>query len=115
MRLPKARAALPVLAALLLIAARGVGAAVMANEPVAARIVMKGFTFAPASLIVKSGTTVMWTNEDDEPHTVVSESGLFHSDALDTDGTFAFRFDHPGTYRFLCSIHPQMVGTIVVQ
>ncbi len=46
---------------------------------------------------------------------MVSESGLFRSAALDTNESFSFRFDKPGTYRYTCSIHPRMVGTIVVQ
>jgi plastocyanin len=46
---------------------------------------------------------------------VVSETGLFRSGALDTNESLSFKFDHPGTYRYACSIHPTMVGTIVVQ
>jgi plastocyanin len=71
--------------------------------------------FEPTSLTVAAGSTVTWANLDDEPHTVVSDTGLFRSGALDTDGTFSFRFDKPGTYHFACSIHPRMVGTIVVR
>jgi plastocyanin len=58
---------------------------------------------------------VTWINKDEEPHTVVSDTGLFRSGAVDTNETFAFRFDNPGIYHFTCSIHPQMVGTIVVE
>jgi len=79
------------------------------------KIVLKNFMFEPASLTVKAGSTVTWTNMDEEPHTVVSSSGLFRSNGLDTKDTFSFKFDKPGTYGFICSIHPQMVGTIVVQ
>jgi plastocyanin len=71
--------------------------------------------FGPASLTVSAGSTVTWTNKDDEPHTVVSDTALFRSGALDTDESFSFRFDKPGTYHYACSIHPRMVGTIVVQ
>ena len=78
-------------------------------------VMAKGFMFAPTSLTVAAGSTVTWTNRDDEPHSVVSESGLFRSGALDTNESFSFRFDKPGTYRYTCSIHPRMVGTIVVQ
>jgi plastocyanin len=73
------------------------------------------FMFAPATLTITSGSTVTWTNHDQEPHTVVSTSGLFRSGALDTDESFSFRFDKPGTYQYACSIHPRMVGTVVVQ
>jgi len=78
-------------------------------------VMAKDFMFAPTSLTVAAGSTVTWTNKDDEPHTIVSDSGLFRSAALDTNESFSFRFDKPGTYRYLCTIHPRMVGTIVVQ
>jgi len=80
-----------------------------------AQIVIKEFMFAPNTLTIKAGSTVTWTNKDDEPHSVVSDTGLFRSGAKDTDETFSFRFDKPGTYHFTCSIHPKMVGTIIVE
>jgi len=89
-----------------------VAAAQTADPP---RIVVKNFMFQPMSLTVKAGSTVIWTNMDEEPHTVVSSSGQFRSNALDTKDSFSFKFDKPGTYSFVCSIHPQMVGTIIVQ
>jgi len=86
------------------------------TAPEASTIVMaKDFMFAPTALTVAAGSTVTWTNRDDEPHTVVSEGGLFRSAALDTNESFSFRFDKPGTYRYMCTIHPRMVGTIVVR
>jgi len=78
-------------------------------------VMAKDFMFAPTSLTVAAGSTVTWTNKDGEPHTVVSEGGLFRSAALDTNESFSFRFDKPGTYRYMCTIHPRMVGTIVVR
>ena len=80
-----------------------------------ASIAMRNFMFTPTSLTVRAGTTVSWANMDNEPHTIVSDTGLFRSGAIDTNETFSFRFDKPGAYHFTCSIHPQMVGTIVVQ
>ena len=79
------------------------------------QIVVKDFMFSPTPLTVKVGSTVTWTNKDDEPHTVVSDTGLFRSGAMDTDDTYKFTFDKPGTYHFTCSIHPRMVGTVVVE
>ena len=87
-----------------------------AESPAASTIVLASdFMFAPVSLTVQAGSTVTWTNKDDEPHTVVSDSGAFRSGALDTGESFSFKFERPGTYRYACSIHPRMVGTIVVQ
>ena len=79
------------------------------------KIVVKDFMFTPTPLTVKAGSTVTWTNMDDEPHTVVSDTGVFKSGGMDTNESFSFKFDKPGTYHFTCSIHPRMVGTIVVQ
>jgi plastocyanin len=77
-------------------------------------VVMKSFMFAPATLTVPAGTTVTWQNLDGEPHTAVSIDGVFRSPALDQKDSFSFKFDKPGTYKFICSIHPMMRGTIVV-
>jgi plastocyanin len=78
-------------------------------------VIARDFMFAPLTVTIAAGTTVTWTNRDDEPHTVVSDSGLFRSGALDTNESFSFKFDRPGIYHYACSIHPRMVGTIVVQ
>jgi plastocyanin len=73
------------------------------------------FTFSPQSLTVKSGTTVVWANADDIPHTLASTTKLFKSQALDAGDKFSFTFSVPGTYQYFCSLHPHMVGTIVVE
>lgn len=78
-------------------------------------IVMKNFDFMPMSLTVPAGATVTWKNLDGEPHTVVSDAGLYRSAALDQNDTFSFRFEKPGVYKYTCSIHPKMTGTIIVQ
>jgi plastocyanin len=80
-----------------------------------AKIAVKDFAFNPTPLTVKAGATVTWTNMDDEPHTVVSDTGTFKSGGMDTNESFSYKFDKPGTYHFTCSIHPRMVGTVVVQ
>jgi plastocyanin len=81
----------------------------------AAEVRIDNFSFGPATLSVPAGTTVRWTNRDDIPHTVVSDDKLFKSKALDTDEQFSYTFAKPGTYKYFCSIHPHMTGTVVVQ
>src|ERR1700690_1019984 len=80
-------------------------------------VTIDNFAFAPAILTIAPGTKVTWDNKDEEPHTVTSADGgrTFKSPALDTDDKFSFTFDKPGTYKYFCSIHPHMVGTIVVK
>src|SRR6202011_1597870 len=77
-------------------------------------ITIDNFTFTPAELTVKVGTTVTWTNHDDIPHTIVS-AGKFRSKALDTDNSFSFTFTAAGDYKYFCSLHPHMTGTIKVE
>ena len=71
------------------------------------------FSFNPAQLDIKVGTTVTWTNRDDIPHTVVCPS-KFRSKPMDTDGTFSFTFTEAGEYKYFCSLHPHMTGSIKV-
>ena len=106
-RLPCARALIGAFASLLL---GGASAA----EPARVLIDLKAFMFAPTALTVAAGTAVSWKNLDPEPHTVASIDGAFRSGALDQGDSFTFTFAKPGTYRYVCSIHPQMTGTIVV-
>ena len=79
------------------------------------KITVKDFKFDPTPMTVKAGSTVTWTNMDDEPHNVTSDTGLFRSGGMDTNDSFSYKFDKPGTYHITCSIHPRMVGTVVVQ
>lgn len=101
------------LACTLALATLLIGTPLLAAAP--AQVVIKDFMFTPSTLTVKAGTTVIWANKDEEPHTVFSDTGLFRSGAIDTGEMFSFKFDKPGTYHFLCTIHPRMVGTIVVE
>jgi hypothetical protein len=70
---------------------------------------------APATLTVTAGTTVTWKNEDDSPHRIGDKSGTFTSAALDTDDTFSHTYSAPGEYPYICTIHPYMVGKIIVK
>ena len=77
-------------------------------------VAIKNFDFA-MEVTVMPGSTVTWKNLDGEPHTVVSTDGLFRSPALDQNDTFSFKFDKPGVYKYLCSIHPKMRATVTVK
>ena len=87
-----------------------------AGDPAATEIKIDNFSFAPQTITIPAGTQVTWTNQDDIPHTVVSDDKTtFKSRALDTDEKFSFTFTKPGTYEYFCSIHPKMTAKIVVQ
>jgi plastocyanin len=78
------------------------------------QVSIDGFAFAPATLTVAAGTTVTWTNRDEEPHTVAASDGSFHSPGMGTGATYAHTFTDAGTFDYVCSIHPMMRGSVVV-
>ena len=84
-----------------------------AAVPPAVRI--DNFSYTPSTLVVTPGTTVTWTNDDDDVHTVVDKDRKFKSPALDTNDTFSQTFAAPGEYDYFCSLHPQMVGKVIVK
>jgi len=90
---------------------------------------MRLIAFRPASVTVKPGTAVTWTQTDAGVHTVTSGTveqgaadvtvhpdGRFDSKELATGKTFSFTFDEPGTYPYFCNIHPAtMHGDVQVR
>lgn len=94
----------------------GTPATVAAAAPAANEVSISNFKFQPAVLVVKAGTKVTWSNRDTTPHTVTSTDRRFASSAgLDTNDQYSVEFDKPGTYGYFCSLHPMMVGKIVVK
>jgi plastocyanin len=80
-----------------------------------AEVKIDNFSFGPQTITVPVGTTVIWTNRDDIPHTSVSTEDIFKSKVLDTDEKFSYTFTKAGTYPYYCTIHPKMTGKVVVQ
>jgi len=87
------------------------------GESPTSTVTIAHFSYEPRTLVVRRGTRVTWTNEDDAPHTVTStpEPRAFASKALDTDDTFSHVFDTPGTYEYFCALHPKMTAKVVVK
>lgn len=91
-------------------------AAADAQDGAAAQTVsIDNFSFTPMEITISPGTQVTWTNKDDVPHTVTSVDKRFKSQALDTDEKFSFTFKNPGSYEYFCSVHPKMIGKIIVR
>jgi plastocyanin len=80
-----------------------------------ATVQIENFRFAPPTLTVTARTAVTWKNEDDSPHRIGGKNRTFTSAALDTDDTFSHTFTAPGEYAYICTIHPYMVGKIIVK
>ena len=75
----------------------------------------QGPGYAPASLTVTAGTTVTWGNNDGVVHTTTADAGQWDSQSVNAGMTFAFKFNTPGTFKYHCTLHSFMIGTIVVQ
>ena len=79
------------------------------------QVVIENFAFAPATLTVKAGTTVTWSNRDDEPHTVNENDKRFKSGTMDTGDQYSYTFSSAGTFSYFCALHPKMTGQIIVE
>jgi plastocyanin len=78
-------------------------------------VIMDHNTFIPSEITVVPGTTVTWVNKEDMPHTVVHVNKGFRSKTLVKDAQFSFTFTASGDYDYLCSIHPNMKGKVIVK
>lgn len=86
------------------------------SKPAAStEIKIDNFSFTPASITIPAGTAVHWKNNDDIPHTVVSDDHSIKSKVMDTGDDFSYTFAKPGTYNYFCSIHPKMTAKVIVQ
>lgn len=85
-------------------------------EAAGTAIGIDNFVFTPDQITVPRGTTVVWTNHDDIPHSVVDAARPpgFKSPVLDTDEAFTRQFDTPGHHDYFCSLHPHMKGVVIV-
>jgi len=79
-------------------------------------VVISNFSFSPASITVKKGTTVTWTNKDSTAHTVTENDGKDgpKSTTLNPGQNYSFTFNAAGSFAYICSIHPNMTGTVTV-
>jgi plastocyanin len=79
------------------------------------QVTIADFVFTPATLEVAAGTNVVWLNNDEFDHYIISEDKTtLDSDAFGQGATYQHTFAAPGTYEYYCNIHNQMKGTIVV-
>jgi plastocyanin len=77
-------------------------------------IYMKGSVFSNTNLVIKAGTTVNWQNDDSMIHTVTADDGSFDSGQLAPGGVYSRTFNTTGTFAYTCTLHPGMVGVVVV-
>ena len=89
------------------------GAATKPSGP--GTVAIAEFLFGPEKIAVRAGQTISWTNVDDSPHqvTVQGETTLRTPVVLKGQST-ELRFEYPGTYGYICGLHPAMKGSIEV-
>ncbi len=73
------------------------------------------FAYGPKDVTVTPGTTVVWTNQDETPHTVTSNDKSFASKGMDTGDTFEHTFATEGDFNYICTVHPFMTGVVHVR
>lgn len=76
---------------------------------------ISGFAFEKNSITIKAGDTVIWTNHDGAPHSVVADDGSYKSNSLQNDASFSHTFETPGTFTYHCGFHASMTGTVIVE
>jgi plastocyanin len=95
------------------------GAATAASAPTAqkaasASVTIVDFSFSPGSVSVAVGDTVTWSNTGQAPHTATADDGSFDTGTVNPGGSASHRFTQPGTFSYVCTIHPNMHGTVRV-
>jgi plastocyanin len=86
-----------------------------ARTPVTHTVTIEGMRFTPESLTVKVGDSVVWVNRDMFPHTATSKDGGFDSGSVDPEKSWTFTAQKAGDFRYVCSFHPTMKGTLRIE
>jgi plastocyanin len=85
-----------------------------AHAAASASVTMGDFFFSPASVTVAVGDTVTWHNTGQAPHTATADDGSFDTGTINAGGSGSHRFSTAGTFSYICTIHPNMKGTVRV-
>ena len=80
-----------------------------------AKVSIANFAFAPQQVVIDAGQSVTWTNDDAAPHGLAYGDGVKGADLLLPGASFIRRFDSPGTFDYVCSVHPYMTARVVVR
>jgi plastocyanin len=82
----------------------------------ATEVKVSGFQFLPPSVTVKAGQAVKWTNEDPFSHSVLFSADVSPEQPLGASGgTASITFPNAGSFPYICGIHNNMTGTVVVE
>ena len=98
---------------LLFLASASASSAPSANASRSVTVTIKGFKFKPGTVNVSRGDRVIWVNRDRASHTA-TRGGSFDTGKIRSGRAVAVKFNSRGTYRYICSLHPDMTGKVVV-
>ena len=112
--MPRARSAERWLGITLLCAAGLLGGIDAVAAPATHTVVIEGLAYKPATLVVKRGDTIVWTNRDPYPHTV-TDKGVFDSRSIAPAASWRYKATKAGEYPYTCTFHPNMLGTLRVE
>jgi len=97
-----------------LLAGTNANSAPAAPKATTQTVVMEGTGFQPETLTVRRGDTVVWQNKDPFPHTATA-AGVFDSHNIPANGSWKYTARKPGRYSYICALHPNMKGTLIVE
>ncbi|MBS3909604.1 MAG: cupredoxin family copper-binding protein [Actinobacteria bacterium] len=80
-----------------------------------AMVTIENFAFAPPTITIKKGGTVTWTNKDSVVHTATADGGDFDTGDIAQDQSATLTFDKTGIFSYICTYHPNMKGTVIVE
>ena len=92
----------------------GDGSGGVAHKSASASVTMGDFFFSPRSVTVAVGDTVTWRNNGDAPHNATADDGSFQTPDLNKGQSASETFNRSGSFSYICTIHPQMTGTVRV-
>lgn len=78
------------------------------------KVEIEDFAYYPDPVTIEEGGKVIWQNEDSAPHTATADDGSFDTGTLEQGKLKSETFKEAGTYSYICSIHPDMHGTVEV-
>jgi plastocyanin len=80
----------------------------------AAKVEIEDFSYKPDPVTIEEGGKVIWLNRDSVAHTATAVDGSFDTGPIEEGKLKSETFKEPGTYQYVCSIHPDMHGTVEV-
>ncbi len=95
-------------------ASDGNGPAPSGDAVRSAKVKIVDFAYDLEPVTIEEGGKVIWLNEDSAPHTATADDGSFDTGTLEEGKLKSETFKEPGTYAYICSIHPDMHGTVEV-